>query len=228
MAKAQETLLAQGLKVKAARGVVCSPLDPRSRIMTVAPEVWAETCKRQGTWYRTSDKAGLHLVVSPWELKGLAPRPSLVLTLSDFSPPRLAEPSDREALLLLPVLKERMPEEWNRSTEMERTIYVRWAQRFGSKIRDFDVLHRMHTANHANFMEPRLWVGTSEGRVPYSIDRTAHLCSSCLEIYGVLGGAYPRRLVAPCPGAVVFARLPADRYLLVEERGNPILEVPLR
>jgi hypothetical protein len=31
----------------------------------------------------------------------------------------------------------------------------------------------------------------------------------------VLGGKFEKKLVAPCPGAAIFARLQADRYLLV-------------
>jgi hypothetical protein len=59
------------------------------------------------------------------------------------------------------------------------------------------------------------------GIIPYSIDRSAHLCSCCVELFQVLGAEFQRKLVAPCPGATIFARLKPDRYLLVEKAPAP-------
>jgi hypothetical protein len=38
-----------------------------------------------------------------------------------------------------------------------------------------------------------------------------------VELFQVLGGDYRKKMVAPCPGATIFARLKPDRYLLVEK-----------
>jgi hypothetical protein len=38
-----------------------------------------------------------------------------------------------------------------------------------------------------------------------------------VELFGVLGGEYKKKLVVPCPGATIFARLKQDRYLLVKK-----------
>ena len=109
-----------------------------------------------------------------------------------------------------------MPAEWRHIEDVEKRIYLRWARRLGSKVEDYDYLYLSHTANHANFIHPRFFIRDGEGIIPYSIDRSAHLCSCCLELFQVLGGQYKKKMVAPCPGAAIFARLKPDRYLLVE------------
>ena len=98
----------------------------------------------------------------------------------------------------------------------KKRIYLRWAKRLGSDETNYDALHVSHTANHANFMRPQFFVTKDRQRVPYSIDHSAHLCSCCLELFKVIGEQYPAKLVAPCPGATIFARLKPDQYLLVE------------
>ena len=45
----EERLADRGMKVKSAKGVVCTPLDEINKISCVAPEVWDETCARQGS-----------------------------------------------------------------------------------------------------------------------------------------------------------------------------------
>ena len=64
-----QRLAAQHIKLKKAKGIVCAPLDALNKITSVAPEVWSETCGRQGSWYRTSEKNGLYLIVSSFDLK---------------------------------------------------------------------------------------------------------------------------------------------------------------
>ncbi|MFH1351080.1 MAG: hypothetical protein ABII26_09075 [Pseudomonadota bacterium] len=100
---------------------------------------------------------------------------------------------------------------------MEKTLYLRWARRLGSDVEDYDALYLSHTANHANFIKPRFFIREDRDIIPYSIDRSAYLCSCCLELFQIIGERYPKKLVAPCPGATLFARLEPDRYLLVEK-----------
>lgn len=220
----REELAARDIKVKSAKGIVCTPLDPTNKISSVSPDIWDETCGRQGSWYRTSERNGQYLVVSSFELEGYRSRKAAVITESDFVPPRLATLEDKEALLEDPLLKERLPDRWQRVSEREKRIYLKWAKRFGSKTNDFDFLYLTHTSNHANFISPSLFVEDDEGIIPYSIDRSAHLCSCCVELFQILGHHYKRKLVAPCAGAVVFARLKADRYLLVQKPPRNLLQ----
>ena len=213
----RETLESRGVKVKSARGVVCTPLDEINKISVVAPEVWDETCARQGSWYRASDKNGLYLVISSFELDDFVDRKAATIRPVDFRPPRLASDEEKRQMISEPEFSENLPEGWDRVDDLEKRIYLRWANRLGSQVEDFDVLYLTQTANHANFIKPRFYVVEDGMVVPYSIDRSAHLCSCCVELFQVLGEEYPRKLVAPCPGASIFARLKPDEYLLVEK-----------
>lgn len=209
-------LAVRGIKLKSAKGIVCTPLDEINKITSVAPEVWDDTCKRQGSWYRTSDKNGLYLVISSFELEDYKDQKAATITESDFVPPRLATLEDKKDLVRDILLKKRVPDDWLHPGDTEKRIYLRWAKRLGSDVEDYDFLYMSHTANHANFINPRFFVKDGNETIPYSIDRSFHLCSCCVELFQVLGGKYKHKLVAPCPGATIFSRLKPDRYLLVE------------
>lgn len=216
-ARLRDELAYRKIKVRAAKGIVCTPLDVINKISSVAPEVWNDTCSRQGSWYRTSEKNGLYLIVSSFELEDYEDRKSAVLTESDFVPPKLASLENKKVLSEDPRLRERIPEQWEQIGKREKRIYLRWARRLGSDIREYDFLYLSHTANHANFINPQFFIEDEDGVIPYSIDKSAHLCSCCVELFQVLGSEFHRKLVAPCPGAIIFARLKPDRYLLVEK-----------
>jgi hypothetical protein len=208
---------AGGIRISKARGVVCTPLDERNRIAVVEPPVWSETCARPGSWYRRSDRNGLHLVISSFELEEFHHRKAALLTASDLSRPAWATREEKEEMIRDPAFKRLIPPEWEKVTEIERKLYLRWAARLGSDITDYAFLQLTHSANHANFLKPRFTVRVDGCEVPYSIDISAHVCSCCLELFQILGREHPKKLVTPCPGAVVFARLMPDRFLLVEK-----------
>lgn len=216
-AQLRQELEALHVRIKSAKGVVCTPLDEINKISSVAPEVWDETCTRQGSWYRASDKNGLYLVVSSFELPQYENKRVAVISRSDFDPPRCAEPEEKKAMLRDRNFKRQIPAKWRSVQDIEKRIYLRWARRLGSEVEDYDFLYLSHTANHANFLKPRFFVRENQRIIPYSIDRSAHLCSSCLELFQILGSEYEKKLVAPCPGATIFARLKPDQYLLVEK-----------
>ncbi len=209
-------LKTQGIKPKYAKGIVCTPMDRITKIAIVAPSVWNETCRRQGSWYRSSEKNGRYLVISGFELPGFAEEKAAVITESDFVPPKPASPEEKALLLEDPNLIRRMPPEWAQVKNREKKVYLRWARRMGSPVSDYDQLYQTHTANHANFIAPRLFIEEAQDIIPYSIDRTAHVCSCCVELFQILGSEFKKKLVTPCSGAAIFARLKPDRYLLVE------------
>jgi len=216
-ARLREELALRDIEMMSAKGVVCRPLDGVDEIVSVSPEVWNQTCSRQGSWYRASDKNGLYLVISSFELEGYEDRKAATITESDFDPPRLAGPEEKKAMIDDPQFAKQIPAQWNETNDTEKKIFLRWARRLGSEARDFEDLHLSHTANHANFIRPRFFVKEKKRIIPYSIDRTAHLCSCCLELFQVLGTQHEKKLVAPCPGATIFGRRKPNRYLLVEK-----------
>ena len=212
----REELKAVGLNLKSAKGVSCTPLDERNKISSVAPEVWTETCARQGSWYRASPKRDLHLIISSFELDHSRYTKKATITKSDFRPPRYADEKEKGEMIRDKDFIRRIPAEWQTIPEGEKGVYLRWAKRLGSTAESFDSLYLSHTANHANFIKPRFFMRQEGELIPYSIDRSAHLCSCCLELFQILGHEFHRKLVAPCPGASIFARLKPDEYLLVE------------
>ncbi len=216
--KAEEVdrdLKAKGIKVRHAKGVVCTPLDPINKISIVEPGVWDDVCTRAGAWYWASDRAGLHLLVSSFEVEGLTALLAGTITKTEFSPPRYATAEEKQALVSELEKTGLIPDNWRRIDGKEKELYLKWARRLGARIDEWDTLYLTHTANHANFLSPRLSIEGHSGPVPYSIERSALLCSCCLELYQVMGGKFKEKLVAPCPGACLFARLKPDQYLLV-------------
>ncbi len=215
-ARLREKMDRSNIHLRSAKGVVCTPLDEINKISSVSPEVWSANCARQGAWYRASEKNGLYLIVSSFELEDLRDKRVAKITKSDFRPPRLADLEEKREMISDQDFIRKIPPEWGNISETEKRIYLRWAKKLGSSVEEYDLLFLSHTANHANFMKPRFFVRENETIIPHSIDRSAHLCSCCLELFQILGEEYAKKLVSPCPGATIFARLTQDEYLLVE------------
>jgi len=209
------TLAERKLKLKAGKAVVCPGLDEINKIISVAPEVWNGTCQRQGSWYWRSDKKNLYLIISSFDLEGFEPYKEAVITISDFILPRPATIEEKQEMVEGKEFRPSVPHQWYEVSDFEKRLWIRWARRLGSQA-DWDTLFLTHTANHANFTKPRFFIEEDDHIIPYSIDHSANLCSCCLELFGVIGKKWKKRLVAPCSGAVVFSRLEKDRYLLVE------------
>ena len=199
---------------------MCPGLDEISKVISVGPEVWDGTCHRQGSWYRESEKNGQYLIISSLELSDFESHKEAIITKSDFSPPVLATVNEMEEMVKDEEFKPLIPQDWNIISDLEKRIWIRWARRSGSDA-DWATLFLTHTANHANFIKPRFFIEENGQRIPYSIHISANLCSCCLELFQVIGDNYPKKLVSPCAGAVIFSRLPKDKYLLVERPANP-------
>lgn len=208
-------LMSRDIRLESGKGVVCPGLNGIHKIISISPEVWSATCHRQGSWYRKSARNGQYLIISSFELEGFEQCKEATVTRSDFLLPRPATREEKEEMVEDEEFKSRIPREWHVISDLEKRIWMRWARRSGSEL-DWDNLFLTHTANHANFIKPRFFVASDGQAVPYSIDRSANLCSCCLELFQVIGIKWRKKLVSPCPGAVIFGRLPKDRYLLVE------------
>jgi len=206
----------RNIRLKSGKAVVCTGLDEITKIISVSPEVWDGTCRRQGSWYRRSDKSGQYLIISSFELDGFERYKAAVITRSDFLLPRRVTREEKGEMIRDEEFKVLVPEEWYAVSDLEKRLWTRWARRLGSE-EDWDSLFLTHTACHANFIKPRFFVESDGQKVPYSIDRSANLCSCCLELFQIVGTAWRKKLVAPCAGAVIFSRLLKDSYLLVEK-----------
>ena len=218
----ERRLAATRRRLMPVKGVPCKGLSDAVDASFTAPEVWDQVCRRQGGWYRESPKAGLFLVVSAEPIEGLECRLETVIGACDFSPPRLATPEEAREMATSEAFTERAPAGWDDISDRDRGYWRRLLSQIGAA-GDVDDLLDYHSANHVNFIEPR-FAATEEGRAaPYSVARSAEVCSACVELFNILGGEFPVKYVMPCPGFVRFAGGEADRYLLVRTPGRQAL-----
>jgi len=218
----KEKIAASGISLLETRKAVCAPLSKRVEAGYVLPETWGrfELCKRQLSWYRLSGYFGKILLVSSLELKEFNISPDVLIRHSVFKPTLL--PSSEEKVRLIERLsyKKARPDEWARIDSREVKEKERWLNVMGLRGVKFEELFVCHCANHANFIEPAYFVMDEDELVPYSICKTSHVCSACMEWYNIIGGSFTKKLVVPCPGAVLFAGLVTNRYYEVTQCGS--------
>ena len=196
--------------------IPCRGLRPSVEIGYVAPPAWNGVCKRKTSWYSKSKRANQFLIVSNTPLSFPAFENPVVIVESDFKPERFPTSEEIYQLVELQEFQARKPRSWDKTDPLETDFYRRWFDRLHVREPfDFDQLFRIHSANHANFLEPRGFVTENGVRVPYSIADSIHVCSSCLEFFNILGEQWPLKYVVPCIGAVQFAHLPLNRYFEV-------------
>lgn len=217
----REMLKSHGTKIHDIGGKPCKALRPSKGVSFVAPEVWDADCKRQGLWYRQSKKAGLVLVVAPEVLGKYGVAIELAVSLTEVKPPRQATAEDVRVLMEGEAIRKLIPEGWSHKSAESKKKDMAAARRWGSQHTDWDELHRLQTAGHANYVVPRLYVVEKGCRVPVPIADTAHSCSACLELFNILGEAFPKKYVTPCIGAVIYARMEKDGVYGVESIEAP-------
>jgi hypothetical protein len=203
-------------RVYKAKHAPCQALYPRREIALVEPGIWDNQCLRQGSWYRSSHRQGQSLIVTNRPLDGFMPWGQL--TLEAFHAPRIAEDADVVEMLSDPRAPEILPEGWGFFSPWEVQNVNAYLATEGVE-RSLQEIFAYYTANHLNFVYPRFFLQENQGPViPYSIHRTALVCSACVEIFGILGEEYPVKYLAPCPGLKYVKPGPSE-YLRVERLG---------
>ncbi|MCJ8499593.1 hypothetical protein [Desulfatitalea alkaliphila] len=212
-----------GMEPHEARKVVCSPLARHIKIGIVVPDTWRKTrlCQRPLSWYWDSPMAGRYLIVSDKGLDGFGLSPQILLRKTGFRAPRLPDRGQQLQLIQRSSYRNAKPAAWDDLSAEDPSQQEKWMRIMGIRGQRFDELFITHCANHANFLEPAYFVESSGEIVPYSIGQTNQVCSACLELFNVIGAAYRRKLVVPCPGAVIYAGLPVNRYIEVETVSDP-------
>lgn len=194
----------------------CRVLRASKELGYVAPSAWNGFCKRRTSWYWKSEKAEKVMVVSNklWDIPEC--KDPITIVESNFKPDRL--PSEKEILELIELdeYRKKKPKGWDKPHAIEKDFYQVYFDRYGATNSfDFDKLLKYHSANHANFLNPKFFIIQDEAKVPYSIADTIHVCSSCLEFFDILGKQWPVKYIVPCIGAVKFAGLPMNDYFEV-------------
>jgi hypothetical protein len=200
--------------------IPCRVLRASRKISYCAPTAWYGFCKRRTSWYWDSEKVGKYLIVSSTPLENLDLGSPIIITESTFKPDLLPSPDEIAQLVKSEKYQKRKPTAWEQVEPIDKDFYQTWFERHReNEPFDFDKIFMSHSANHANFLDPKFFVNLNGLMVPYSIADSLNVCSSCLEFFNILGGQWKVKYVVPCIGAVMFARLSVDRYLEVRSAG---------
>ena len=218
--KVRKNIDQQGKDLEDEARIPCRVLKASREVSYLAPTAWYGFCKRRTSWYWESEKAGQHLIVSSTSLDHLDFKNPIIITESSFKPDRLPSPDEIVQLVKSREYQRRKPKTWEEVEPIDKDFYQTWFERHReNEPFDFDKIFMSHSANHANFLDPKFFVQLNSTTAPYSIADSLHVCSSCLEFFNILGGQCKVKYVTPCIGAVMFARLPMDRYLEVNAVG---------
>ena len=207
----------KGITLREAKKAVCVPLAKNVKIGFVPTDAWQKykLCKRQLSWYRASSRAGQILLVSSFEIDEYGLHPEAIIRQSKFRPSSLPDEDEKKRMRNLPDYQQAKPPEWENIHEEDPALHDRWLKIMGVRGVSYEEIFITHCANHANFIDPVYFITNKKGIIPYSIDKTSHICSACLEFYNIIGAEFTKKLVVPCPGAVLFAGLPVNRYFEV-------------
>lgn len=201
-----------------ARKAVCLPLSSKIPLGFVPPEAWSkfDLCKRQLSWYDSSEFAGKYLLISDRALTeyGIEIKPSTVIKKSKFKPTNLPKNDNSaiNALVEKQVFQSTCPVAFKNLEAMEDGLQERWLKIMGIRGSTYRELFIVQCANHANFMDPDYFLESDQGIIPYSIGGTNKICSACLEFFNIIGGDFPKKYIVPCPGAVLFAGMAVNKY----------------
>jgi len=217
----RENLEVRGIELPEESRIPCRGLRASTEVVYLVPPAWNGFCKRRTSWYRKSGKADKFLIVSnnSLDLPGL--ENPMIITESSFKPDRFPSPKEIPLLIQSEEYQKKKPREWDKPDPLEKDFYKRWVERNRvDEPFDFGTILMSHSANHANFLNPRFFINRDSSVVPYSIADSIHVCSSCLEFFNILGEQWPVKYVVPCIGAVQFAHLPMDQYFEVRVNEN--------
>ncbi len=196
--------------------IPCRVLRASRQISCCAPTAWYGFCKRRTSWYWDSEKVGKYLIVSNSPLDNSDMGSPIIITESSFKPNRLPSPDEIAELVKSEKYQKRKPTAWEEVEPIDKDFYQTWFERHRpDEAFDFEKIFAHHSANHANFLHPKFFVNLNGIMVPYSIADSIHVCSSCVELFNILGEQWPVKYVVPCIGAVQFAHLPANQYFEV-------------
>jgi hypothetical protein len=204
----------EGVRLVEAKNAACDPLSKEVEIGFVPLEAWGKNpfCKRPSSWYKASPFAGKILVVSSYDLQEYHFIPETIIRECRFRPPQLPNREEKLRLVNQQCYQQSKPEEWEDINSESPELHNQWLRAIGLRGVSYEELFITHRANHANFIEPAYFILEENELIPYSIDKTSHICSACLEFFNIIGTNFEKKYVVPCPGAVLYAGMITNRY----------------
>ncbi len=214
-ASIESHLKGKGLFMHEAKKAVCVPLSKKIEIGFVPKDGWGKytLCSRQLTWFNPACRYyGQFLVISSGRIPEIDAGPDVIICERKFKRPKPADRTEQLRLIERESYRKARPEAWEDIGSQDTEFQERWLKIMGVRGITYDELFITHCANHANFIEPAHFIREENRIVPYSIAKTTHICSACLEFFNIIGSQFRKRLVIPCPGAVLFAGMAPNRY----------------
>jgi hypothetical protein len=205
-----------------ARKAICVPLSRNIEIGFVPSDGWSKyaLCRRQLTWFNSKCAYyGKVLVISSSRIEAIDRNPNVIIRESKLKRPELPDRREQLHLIERDSYRRVCPREWEDIASEDPELQERWLKIMGLRGITYDELFITHCANHANFIEPVYFIEEENQTVPYSIAKTTHICSACLEFFDIIGSQFQKKLVVPCPGAVLFAGMAPNRYYEVVQPG---------
>ena len=217
--KFENDIKSTAFELKSARKTSCGTLNAKDKTVRYAsPEIFSGVCKRQGSWYRESNKAGSYLVVSEEKLPEKYDHfLDAIFVGTDFLPQSLPGQSAIQKLVDSEEYQSQRPDDWENVTFKEALMYKIlftltgfWG--IGDNIKKHWNNHR---ANHANFLTHKYTTNIDGEDIPYSVTENDGVCSSCVEFFNIIEQD-SRKMVRACPGAVYFSSVEANKYYDVQ------------
>jgi hypothetical protein len=214
--KVKEYIDQSGSPLDSEPRIPCRVLRSSRNIGYIDPEAWNGFCRRRTSWHQRSNKTGKFLVASNKPLDDLDIGEPIIIRESNFKPNDLPSYEENLQMITSERYQSTKPDIWENVDSLDKEFYQRWFERYRPKeLFNFDKIFAHHSANHANFIDPKFFVNMDGIKAPYSIADSIHVCSSCVEFFSILGEEWPVKYVVPCIGAVQFAHLSMDQYFEV-------------
>ena len=211
----KDELRRAGMKTSKVLKTPCEVLKASGDTVRVAaPEIWSLLCKRQGSWYRESDRAGKLMLASARRLpEAFDPYLDAEIGESEFRPAQLPDTVELKRLVDDEAYRTRKPADWEKKGLKDSIMFKAFftVTGFWGWGDNLDKHWLGHRANHANFLSKRFTTDIDGEAVPYSVTGNESVCSACVEFFNVVEKD-SRKLVRACPGSVAFAGVERDRY----------------
>lgn len=216
---AKRIIRGMGLTLSGTRMTPCETLRVApGRAIYATPQVFSRMCTRQGSWYRSSERNGQFLLLSPVRLDvELDDYLDAELNESSFQPDALPTNEVLQSMVDSSEYQDGRPDAWEQKTVVEGVMVklLFMFNRFWGLSDSLDKHWLSHRANHANFLAARVTTDIDGEAVAYSVSENAGVCSSCVEFFNIISPE-TRKLVRSCPGAVTFGGARPDVFVDVQ------------